>query len=97
MGTLQELLEGLSSGAIEVIDLTAPLHRGTPILALPEEINKTTITQYKVEGTGYDFIPAVCERNIAHEWIKTVDQDSFTMARRLIRQEGLLCGKREKN
>ena len=67
------------------------------ILALPEEINKTTITQYKVEGTGYDFIPAVCERNIAHEWIKTVDQDSFTMARRLIRQEGLLCGKREKN
>lgn len=41
MGTLQDMLEGLSSGAIEVIDLTAPLHRGTPILALPEEFGQT--------------------------------------------------------
>jgi kynurenine formamidase len=41
MGILQELLEGLHAGRIEVIDLTAPLHAGTPILELPEPFGQT--------------------------------------------------------
>jgi cystathionine beta-synthase len=50
------------------------------------------IQTYKVEGIGYDFIPDVLDRNLVDEWIKTEDRESFLMARRLIRQEGLLCG-----
>lgn len=50
------------------------------------------IHSYKVEGIGYDFIPDVLDRSIVDEWIKTEDRPSFLMARRLIRQEGLLCG-----
>jgi cystathionine beta-synthase len=50
------------------------------------------IHSYKVEGIGYDFIPDVLDRKLVDEWIKTEDSPSFLMARRLIRQEGLLCG-----
>ncbi len=50
------------------------------------------ISSYKVEGIGYDFIPDVLDVSLVDEWIKTEDRESFLMARRLIRQEGLLVG-----
>jgi cystathionine beta-synthase len=50
------------------------------------------IHSYKVEGIGYDFIPDVLDRSLVDRWIKSEDRESFLMARRLIRQEGLLCG-----
>ena len=52
----------------------------------------TEVGTYKVEGIGYDFIPAVLEREWVDEWAKTTDQPSFLLARRLIREEGLLVG-----
>ncbi len=57
------------------------------ILAGPEPIKG-----YKVEGIGYDFVPDVLNRDWVDEWVKSEDGESFRMARRLIRQEGLLVG-----
>ncbi|ODV77385.1 cystathionine beta-synthase [Suhomyces tanzawaensis NRRL Y-17324] len=61
------------------------------ILAQPESLNTST-EGYMVEGIGYDFIPDVLNREYVDSWLKTDDAESFKLARRIIREEGILVG-----
>lgn len=62
------------------------------ILARPEEMNQSDVSVYELEGIGYDFIPTVLDHTVVDKWVKTNDSISFPMARRLISEEGFLCG-----
>lgn len=52
----------------------------------------TQVSSYAVEGIGYDFFPEVLNNGLIDKYIKINDQDSFTTARQLIKEEGLLVG-----
>ncbi|CRK96786.1 CLUMA_CG009942, isoform A [Clunio marinus] len=62
------------------------------ILARPVELNESSVAMYEVEGIGYDFIPTVLDHCIVDKWVKSNDQTALPMARRLIKEEGFLCG-----
>lgn len=47
---------------------------------------------FRVEGVGEDFIPATFNRQVIDDMVRISDAESFTMARRLAREEGLLVG-----
>lgn len=56
-----------------------------------EDKNENQIL-FEAEGIGYDFIPTVLDRSLVDMWHKSTDKETFTMSRKLIREEGLLCG-----
>lgn len=59
---------------------------------LAGECSPEDMKPYLVEGIGYDFIPKVLDCSVVDKWYRSSDRESFLMARRLIREEGLLCG-----
>ena len=47
---------------------------------------------HKIQGIGAGFKPDVLDMSVVDEIVTVTDDDAVAMARRLIREEGLLCG-----
>lgn len=50
------------------------------------------VKPYKVEGVGEDFIPGTVDLDLIDTWETVSDRESFLMARRMAREEGVLTG-----
>ncbi|MCM8774608.1 MAG: cysteine synthase A [Candidatus Omnitrophica bacterium] len=47
---------------------------------------------HNIQGIGAGFIPEVLNRGVIDEIVKVKDEDAIYMARRLAKEEGILCG-----
>jgi cysteine synthase A len=59
---------------------------GSPVLSGGEK------GPHKIQGIGAGFIPEVLDRSLLDDVVTVTNEDAFATARRVARQEGILCG-----
>jgi cysteine synthase A len=90
---------GTITGVSEVIKQKKPSFKAIAV----EPVNSPVITQkmkgqpmtpspHRIQGIGAGFIPGVLNTKIIDEVIQVKDDDAFDIARRLAKEEGMLCG-----
>jgi cystathionine beta-synthase len=50
------------------------------------------VAPFRIEGMGEDYYPDTLRADVVDEWVAVSDDEAFTMARRLAREEGILVG-----
>jgi cysteine synthase A len=97
-GKVDILVAGVGTGGT-VTGVTRVLKKRKPgFLAVAVEPRDSPVLSggnagpHKIQGIGAGFVPEILERDLIDEVFAVSNEQAFAMARRLIREEGILCG-----
>jgi len=84
---------GTITGVAEVIKARKPAFKAIAVEpAASPVLSGGKRGPHKIQGIGAGFIPDVLRLELVDEIFKVTDEEAMTMARRLAREEGFLCG-----
>ena len=72
--------------------------RGTPLYSVAVEPENSPVLsggqpgKHKIQGIGAGFVPGVLDTSLIDEVVTVTDDESFDMAKRIAREEGITCG-----
>jgi cysteine synthase A len=90
---------GTVTGVSEVIKKRKPSFKAvvveptaSPVITQKMHGQEIKPGKHKIQGLGAGFIPGVLNLEVVDEVIQVKDEEAMEMARRLVREEGMLCG-----
>lgn len=85
-GTITGVGEVLRDKLGSDVEIVAVEPSGSPVLSGGEA------GIHDIQGIGAGFVPEALNRDILDDIIKVTDEDAYKTAKRIIREEGILCG-----
>ncbi len=84
---------GTITGVAEVIKARKPSFRAIAVEpAASPVLSGGKPGPHRIQGIGAGFVPDVLNRSVIDEVVQVTNEDAFETARRLAREEGIVCG-----